>query len=94
MKSRAYARVLTFALAVMTFAAASQGLKAADAVAQCPVQNATLRRSYMVTGGGSVVGFGPIAAVGVINYDGKGNCVNTFTSSAGSRAARWHAPTP
>jgi hypothetical protein len=68
-------------LAAMTFAAAPQALKAADTDGQCPLQNATLRGTYMVTGGGTIVGFGPVSAVGTITYDGKGNGVNTFTAS-------------
>jgi hypothetical protein len=48
------------ALAAMTFAAAPQALKAADTDEQCPLQNATLRGTYMVTGTGTIVGVGPL----------------------------------
>jgi hypothetical protein len=50
--------------------------------AMCPLQNATLRGTYMVNGGGTTLGVGPVSAVGVITYDGKGNSANTFTASA------------
>lgn len=74
------------ALVAMTFAAAPQALKATDAL--CPLENATLRGTYMVTGGGTVVGVGPVSAVGTITYDGKGNSVNTFTVSVNGAISR------
>jgi hypothetical protein len=73
--------LVSCALAALTFAAAPQALKAADNEALCPLLNATLHGTYMVTGGGTVVGVGPVAAVGTITYDGKGGSVNTFTAS-------------
>jgi hypothetical protein len=67
------------ALAVMTFAAAPQALKAADD--PCPLLNETLRGTYMVHGLGTIVGGGPVASNGTITFDGKGHEVNTFTVS-------------
>jgi hypothetical protein len=67
------------ALAVITVAAAAQALKAADAL--CPLGQGTLRGTYMVIGGGIIVGVGPASAVGTIILDGKGNSVNAFTVS-------------
>ena len=75
-------RLLTFcAIAVMTFAAAPETLKAADADGECPRQNATLSGTYMSHGTGTVVGLGPVSAVGTITYDGNGNLINPFTAS-------------
>jgi hypothetical protein len=80
-------KVLFFcSLAAMTFVAAPQALKAADAL--CPLGNATLRGTYMVIGGGTIVGLGPADAVGTITYDGKENSVNTFTVSANGAVSR------
>jgi len=75
-------KLLTFcAIAVMTFAAAPETLKAADADGECPRQNATLRGTYMSHGTGTLVGLGPVSAVGTITYDGNGNLINPFTAS-------------
>lgn len=71
--------LVSCALMAMTLAMAPQAIKATD---QCPLQNETLRGTYMVTGGGTIVGVGPVSAVGTITYDGKGKSVNTFTVSA------------
>jgi hypothetical protein len=76
------------ALVAFTVALTPQALKAADADGQCPLQNATLRGTYMVTGGGTIVGVGPASAVGTITYDGKGNSVNTFTVSVNGAISR------
>jgi len=38
---------------------------------QC--SNATLNGSYGLTASGTVIGVGPVALVGVLEYDGKGN---------------------
>jgi hypothetical protein len=76
------------ALAAMAFAAAPQVLKATDMNGQCPLLNATLRGTYMVTGGGTIAGVGPVSAVGTITYDGKGNSVNTFTVSVNGAISR------
>jgi len=75
-------RLVTFALAAMIFAAAPHSLKAADADALCPVGNATLRGTYMLRGEGTIVGFGPVAVVGWLTYDGKGNVVNSFMTAS------------
>jgi hypothetical protein len=80
--------LVSCALATMTFAAAPQALKATDSDGQCPLQNATLRGTYMVTGGGTIVGVGPLTAVGTITYDGKGNSVNIFTVSVNGAISR------
>jgi hypothetical protein len=82
-------KVLFFcSLAAMTFVASPQAIKAADSAALCPLGNATLRGTYMVIGGGNIVGLGPADAVGTITYDGKGNSVNTFTLSANGDISR------
>jgi hypothetical protein len=78
----------SFALAAMTFAVAPHALKAADAGGLCPLGTATLRGTYMVIGGGTIVGVGPTTAVGTINFDGKGNSVNPFTVSANGVISR------
>ncbi len=66
-------------LAVLAGAVASQALWAGDG--KCPLGNATLRGTYMSHGSGTIVGVGPVVAVGLIMYDGKGNLVNPFTLS-------------
>ena len=76
------------ALAALIFAAAPQALKAKDTDAKCPLLNATLQGTYMVTGTGNIVGLGPVSAVGTITYDGKGNSTNTFTVSADGAISR------
>src|SRR5271166_2940125 len=74
-------RLVIFALAVMTFAAAPHALKAADADALCPLGNATVRGAYMTQGTGSIVG-------GVMTFDGKGTGVLTSTSSVNGVISR------
>jgi hypothetical protein len=81
-------RLVIFALAVMTFAAAAHALKAADADALCPRGNATLRGTYMSRGEGTIVGVGPLTAVGWLFYDGTGNVVNGFTVSVNGVISR------
>jgi len=67
------------ALTVFTASLAPQALMATEA--KCPLGNATLRGTYMSHGSGTIVGVGPVVAVGLIMYDGKGNLVNPFTLS-------------
>jgi hypothetical protein len=81
-------RLVIFALAAMTFAAAPQALKAADPDAACPLQNATLRGTYIAQGTGSIVGVGPISTVGVMTFDGKGTGVLTSTLSLNGAISR------
>jgi hypothetical protein len=78
----------SFALAAVTFAVAPHALKAADGDVLCPLGTATLRGTYMVIGGGTIVGVGPTTAVGTITFDGKGNSVNPFTVSANGVISR------
>jgi len=73
--------VIACVLATITFAAAPRTLEAADPDALCPRQNATLVGTYMSHGTGTVVGVGPVSAVGTITYDGHGNLINPFTIS-------------
>jgi hypothetical protein len=67
------------ALAAMAFAIAPQTLKATQAL--CPLQNATLRGTYLVAGSGTIVSVGPISAVGEVTFDGRGNSIATYTAS-------------
>ena len=69
----------TFAFAVVTLAVEPQALKASDA--QCPLLNATLHGTYVVSGSGTIVGVGNISAVGEHTWDGQGNTVATYTAS-------------
>jgi hypothetical protein len=73
-------RLVIFALSAVTFAVAPQALKAADE-ALCPLGNETLHGNYMSRATGTIVGVGPITAVGRIDYDGQGSFVNPFTAS-------------
>ena len=75
-------------LATITLTVAPQALKAAGPEGLCPRQNATLRGTYMSHGTGTVVGLGPVAAVGTITYDGDGNLVNPFTVSFNGTISR------
>jgi hypothetical protein len=68
-------------LTAMTIAAAPQALKAADEGPLCPLGNETLHGNYMSRATGTIVGVGPITAVGRIDYDGQGSFVNPFTAS-------------
>ena len=74
-------RLVILALAAITFAVAPQALKAADDDALCPRGNETLHGSYMSIATGTIVGVGPITAVGRGDYDGKGNVFNPYTAS-------------
>jgi hypothetical protein len=74
-------RLVIFALAVMTIAATPHPLKAADSDPLCPLGNETLHGNYMTISTGTIVGVGPITAVGRTAYDGKGNLVNPYTVS-------------
>jgi hypothetical protein len=74
-------RLVILAVAVMTLAAAPQSLKAADEDALCPLGNETLHGNYMSISTGTIVGVGPITAVGRTAYDGKGSAVNPYTVS-------------
>jgi hypothetical protein len=80
---------LSFALASFALATVPQALKAADPEPLCPRLNATLVGTYMSHGTGTVVGVGPVAAVGTITYDGEGKLVNPFTLSVNGSVARY-----
>ena len=81
-------RLVIFALAVMTFAAAPHALKAADADTLCPRGNATVRGTYIAHGNGSIVGVGPISTVGVMTFDGKGTGFLTATTSVNGEISK------
>ena len=81
-------RLVIFALAVMTLAASPQALKAADSDPLCARGNATLHGTYMTQGTGSIVGVGPMAAVGVWTFDGEGNQVLTMTFALNGAVSR------
>lgn len=66
------------ALIAMSFALCPQSLHAAPL---CPLGNATLHGIYSVSGGGTVVGLGPVTSVGQVTYDGKGNSNAVYTAS-------------
>jgi hypothetical protein len=67
------------ALIAFTAALAPQALKAEEAL--CPLGNATFHGTYLISGAGTRVGVGPIAAVGEHTSDGKGNTYATYTAS-------------
>ena len=75
-------RLVILALAAITFAVAPQALKADDADALCPRGNATLSGTYMLRGEGTIVGVGPLAVVGWLTYDGKGNVVKSSMTAS------------
>ena len=67
------------AVAAFTGAFAPQALKAADEL--CPRENETFHGTYVVSGTGTRVGVGPLAAVGEIISDGDGHTLATYTAS-------------
>ena len=69
---------ISFALAAFALTAAPPALKAAPL---CPLGNATLHGTYVVSGGGTIVGLGPVTSVGEVTYDGLGKSNATFTVS-------------
>src|ERR1700747_442682 len=69
---------LASALVAMLFALGPQSLHATPL---CPFDNATLHGTYSVSGGGTVVGLGPVTSVGEVTYDGKGNSNAVYTAS-------------
>ena len=70
--------ILVAALVAMAFALCPPSLHATPL---CPLENATLHGTYSVSGGGTVVGLGPVTAVGEVTYDGKGNSNAIYTAS-------------
>jgi hypothetical protein len=74
-------RLVILSLSAVTFAVVPQVLRAADDNALCPLGNETLHGNYMSRGAGTLVGLGPITAVGVVAFDGKGNVANPHTVS-------------
>ena len=68
---------LAAATLAISFALCAESLQAAPL---CPLGNATLHGTYIVSGTGTVGGV-PIAAVGEITWDGEGNSVATYTAS-------------
>jgi hypothetical protein len=75
MKSLLNRNLLT--LIACTGAFAPQALMANEE--RCPLGNATLHGTYVVTGTGTTP-LGPVAAVGEITYDGNGNTDATYTA--------------
>src|ERR1700675_1354900 len=67
------------ALVAFITALAPQVLKAQEA--RCPLETATFHGTYVVSGGGTRVGVGPVVALGEIASDGKGNTMATYTAS-------------
>lgn len=67
------------ALAALAAAVTPQALKADPAL--CTRQDATMNGTYAMSGGGTIVGVGPIAFVGVVTYDGQGNGSVTYSVS-------------
>jgi hypothetical protein len=67
--------------------------QAAD-VAQCPLQNATMNGTYVVTGSGTIAGLGPLVSVGLIVYngDGTGVAISGTSSVNGSTSTAGNAP--
>jgi hypothetical protein len=69
-----------YALAAITLALVPQILWASDA--QCSKLNATLHGTYIVSGGGTIIGVGPVTALGQHTWDGQGSTVANNTISA------------
>jgi len=69
-------------LGVLALGLAPQALKATPL---CPLGNATLHGTYVVSGGGTIVGLGPVTSVGEVTYDGKGSSNASYTLSANGK---------
>jgi hypothetical protein len=88
--------VISAALAVMALdrdlsvisQAQAEDLNAADSEALCPRGDATLRGTYMSSGGGTVVGVGAVAFIGTVYFDGKGAVTNPYTVSLAGTISR------
>ena len=83
-----WAALLVAGEAVTSNAFADDQLQAADSVARCPRGDATLRGTYMSSGGGTVVGVGPVAFIGTVYFDGKGGITNPYTVSFAGTISR------
>ena len=68
---------LAAATMVISLAICAESLQATPL---CPLGDATLHGTYIVSGTGTVGG-APIAAVGEITWDGAGNSIATYTAS-------------
>jgi hypothetical protein len=74
--------------------ARAQDLNVTDQEALCPRGDATLLGTYMAIGGGTVVGFGPVAFVGKLTYHGDGHITKVSTVSfAGEISTSADTPT-
>jgi hypothetical protein len=62
--------------------------RAGDVEAQCPAGDATLRGTYMSTGGGTIVGVGPVTFIGTVYFDGQGGLTNPYTVSVAGTISR------
>jgi hypothetical protein len=80
---------ISFALAALALNTAPQALKAAPL---CPLGNATLHGTYVVSGGGTIVNVGPVTSVGEVTYDGQGNSNATFTVSVNGNVQTVNVP--
>jgi hypothetical protein len=69
-----------YALAAVTFVVGPQILRASDAL--CPLGNATLHGSYVVSGSGTIANVGQVTAVGAHMWDGQGSASAKNTISA------------
>jgi len=88
-------RLVILALAAITFAAAPHSLKAADEDALCPRGNATLSGTYVLRGGGTIVGVGPVTVVGWLTNDGKGSVVkSSMTASVNGKISTFTVSGP
>lgn len=67
-------------------------VNAGEPEALCPRGDATLLGEYLSMGGGTVPGVGPVAFIGRIKFDGKGNVTNPFTASLGGTILRADVP--
>lgn len=67
------------ALVAFTAVLAPAAAKAEEAL--CPLGNATFHGTYVLYATGTRVGVGPIAAVGRVTSDGRGNTIATYTAS-------------
>jgi len=69
-----------YALAAVTFVVGPQILRASDAL--CPLGNATLHVSYVVSGSGTIANVRQVTAVGEHMWDGQGSTSAKNTISA------------
>ena len=82
-------------VAALAFMTASQSVLAGDLNnTLCPLQNATMKGTYVTQGTGTVIGVGPITTVGMVVYNGDGTGVLVFSTASVNGATHTSSNVP